>query len=147
MSERPDGSSGSPTAGPSLEFTMEHAAVNVPEPEAMAEWYVRKLGMTVARDVGGAAKAYFLADASGRVVMEIYSNPLAPVPDYANQDPLVLHFALFTDDVKAAEERLVAAGAAVHAGYMITPTGDELSMLRDPWGLAIQLVKRAEPML
>jgi hypothetical protein len=28
-----------------------------------------------------------------------------------------------------------------------TPAGDKLAMLRDPWGLAIQFVRRAEPML
>jgi hypothetical protein len=29
----------------------------------------------------------------------------------------------------------------------MTPAGDELVMLRDPWGVALQLVKRAQPML
>jgi len=129
------------------EFAMEHAAINVPDAQAMAEWYVKNLGMKVARHVGGPAKTHFLADASGRVVMEIYSNASAPVPDYAKQDPLVLHFAFFTDDVKAAEEKLVAAGATVHAGYTRSQAGDEMSMLRDPWGLPLQLMKRAEPML
>ncbi len=129
------------------EFAMEHVAANVPDGEAMAKWYVANLGMKVARHVGGPAKTHFLADASGRVVMEIYSNASATVPDYAKQDPLVLHFAFFTDDVKAAEEKLVAAVATVHAGYRKSPTGDEMSMLRDPWGLALQLMKRAEPML
>ena len=132
---------------PVPELAMEHAAVNVPDPEAMAEWYVRNLGMEVARHVGGPAKTHFLADASGRVVMEVYSNASVPVPDYAKQDPLVLHFAFFTSDVKATEEKLVAAGATVHAGCTKTPAGDEMSMLRDPWGLALQLMKRAEPML
>jgi hypothetical protein len=28
-----------------------------------------------------------------------------------------------------------------------TPAGDSLVMLRDPWGIALQLVKRAQPML
>ncbi|GAI31566.1 unnamed protein product, partial [marine sediment metagenome] len=29
----------------------------------------------------------------------------------------------------------------------VTPGGDEIAILRDPWGVAIQFVKRAEPML
>jgi hypothetical protein len=28
-----------------------------------------------------------------------------------------------------------------------TPAGDQLAMLRDPWGVAIQLVKRAQPLM
>lgn len=59
----------------------------------------------------------------------------------------MLHFAFFASDVRAAEEKLLAAGATVHAGHTKTPTGDEMSMLRDPWGLPLQLMKRAEPML
>jgi len=27
------------------------------------------------------------------------------------------------------------------------PAGDEVAMLRDPWGLAIQLIHRADPMI
>ena len=27
-----------------------------------------------------------------------------------------------------------------------SPAGDDLAMLRDPWGFALQLVKRAKPM-
>jgi hypothetical protein len=30
---------------------------------------------------------------------------------------------------------------------MVAPAGDEMLILRDPWDLPLQLVKRAEPML
>jgi hypothetical protein len=29
----------------------------------------------------------------------------------------------------------------------VTPAGDHLAMLRDPWGLPIQLVHRSTPMI
>ena len=29
----------------------------------------------------------------------------------------------------------------------VTPAGDQLAMLRDPWGFAIQLAKRNQPMI
>ena len=29
----------------------------------------------------------------------------------------------------------------------VTPAGDEMVFLRDPWGVAVQLVKRARPLL
>ncbi len=34
---------------------------------------------------------HFLADGSGRVMLEMYNNPAATVPDYNAMHPLVLH--------------------------------------------------------
>lgn len=62
-------------------------------------------------------------------------------------DPLLLHIAFVCEDLAATTKRLVAAGATLVAGPELLPSGDELAMLRDPWGLAIQLAKRATPML
>ena len=39
------------------------------------------------------------------------------------------------------------SGAKVVEDLVTTPGGDELVMLRDPWGIAVQLVRRAAPML
>ena len=128
------------------DFSMEHSAVNVPEPAAMADWYCTHLGMKVVRK-GGRNGMCFLADASGRVVMEIYLNPVAPVPDYANQDPLILHLAFIVEDVKGTRDKLCAAGASVHTDVEVTEVGDEMVMMRDPWGLAIQFIKRKDAML
>jgi uncharacterized glyoxalase superfamily protein PhnB len=62
-------------------------------------------------------------------------------------DPLLLHIAFMVDDVKGIREKLIAAGATPVGEVTISPSGDELAMLRDPWGVAIQFVKRAKPML
>ncbi len=43
--------------------------------------------------------------------------------------------------------RLVAAGATHVSGPEVVAGGDEVAMLRDPWGICVQLVKRAQPML
>jgi hypothetical protein len=42
---------------------------------------------------------------------------------------------------------LIAADATIAGDVSITPAGDEIAMLRDPWGVPIQFVKRAKPML
>jgi catechol 2,3-dioxygenase-like lactoylglutathione lyase family enzyme len=125
---------------------IEHAAWTVPDPVAAADWYCEHLGMQIRRAGGPPANARFLADATGRVLLEIYNNPAVEVPDYASMDPLLLHLAFTVDDVTATRDRLVAAGATVQDDVKTMESGDELLMLRDPWGFAIQVLKRAEPM-
>ena len=125
---------------------IEHVAWTVAEPVASADWYVEHLGMQIVRSGGPPAHARFLADGTGRVLLEIYNNPKVRVPDYASMDPLLLHLAFVVYDVAAERDRLVAAGATVVDAFSRTDAGDEMAMLRDPWGLALQLMKRAEPM-
>lgn len=49
--------------------------------------------------------------------------------------------------VPGTVERLVNAGAALVGPPQTTSGGDRLAMLRDPWGLAMQLCRRATPMV
>jgi catechol 2,3-dioxygenase-like lactoylglutathione lyase family enzyme len=126
---------------------IEHFALQVPDPRAMADWYVKHLGFRVARSSGEPSHARFLMEGAGTVMLEIYRNPLAPVPDYSSLHPLLLHLAFVSKDPAADRDRLVKAGAKVAEDLNTSPAGDQLVMLRDPWGIAVQLVKRAAPML
>ncbi|HUT21296.1 MAG TPA: VOC family protein [Anaerolineae bacterium] len=126
---------------------IEHIAFNVKDPAAVAAWYRDHVGMSIERELGGPAKTTFLAAATGHVLLEIYNNPPDRVPNYAEMDPLLFHIAFECHDVEGESRRLLAAGATVAAGLTVTPSGDRLMMLRDPWGLAIQLVQRSSPML
>jgi catechol 2,3-dioxygenase-like lactoylglutathione lyase family enzyme len=126
---------------------IEHFALNVPEPAAAAAWYVRHLGMRVVRALTESPFTHFLADESGRVVVEIYRHPKAQVPDYGVMDPLVFHIAFVTADVSGTRGRLLAAGASSAGEVTLTPVGDEMTFLRDPWGVPLQLVRRATPLL
>lgn len=128
-------------------MNIEHFAVNVPEPVAAAAWYVRHLGMRVVRSLTEAPFTHFLADESGRVVVEMYGHTKAPVPDYRAMDPLVFHIAFVTDDVRGTLKRLVEAGATTAGDVTITATGDEMTFLRDPWGMVLQLVRRAKRLM
>lgn len=126
---------------------FEHIAINVEDPVGMAKWYCQNLGMKIVRKGPAPVNAHFISDAGGNMIMEIYNNPPDAVPDYASMDPLLLHIAFMVDDVKGIREKLIAAGAQAVGDITVTPAGDELAMLRDPWGVAIQFVKRAEPMI
>lgn len=124
---------------------LEHFALQVPDPIAMADWYVKHLGCTIARAGGEPAHGRFLT--VGGVLFEIYRNPKAAVPDYGTVDPLLVHLAFSSANLKADRDRLVKAGARVVDDIATTPAGDEIMMLRDPWNVPIQFVKRAEPMM
>jgi len=126
---------------------IEHVALQVAEPAAMADWYVRHLGCTIARSGSEPLSIRFLKDGSGASMLELYRNPRVAVPDYAQMDPMLVHVAFVTDDPAADRDRLVAAGATIVEDLNITPAGDQIMMLRDPWGVALQLVKRKEPMI
>ena len=126
---------------------IEHFALQVPDPVAMADWYVKHLGFAVARSEGEPSHGRFLKDDSGTVMFEIYRNPKVSVPNYAGTDPLLLHLAFVSQAPVADRDRLVKAGATVVTDVTTSPAGDQLLMLRDPWGLALQFVKRASPML
>jgi len=126
---------------------LEHIALNVAEPAKMAQWYVDHLDMKVLREGPAPINARFLADAGGNMMLELYHNPPEAVPDYASMDPLILHVAFMVDDVDAIRSKLIAAGATAVGEITVTPAGDRIAMLRDPWGLAIQFLRRADPML
>jgi glyoxylase I family protein len=121
---------------------IEHFAFLVTDPLAMARWYEEHLGLRTVRSGDAPNHARFLADSEGTSVLEVYGGPLE-VPDYARMDPLLLHVAFETDDVAGTRARLVAAGATAVGEVTVTPSGDVLAMLRDPWGLAIQLACRS----
>jgi glyoxylase I family protein len=124
---------------------IEHFALNVTDPVAVAAWYGEQLGLTVVRHLPAAAETHFLADDSGATVLEIYCNPPDEVPAYASMNPLQLHLAFVSNAPDEDAARLIAAGAT-WVNELHPPDGSHLVMLRDPWGLALQLCKRASPL-
>ena len=120
---------------------LEHVAINVADPVAMAEWYAEHCQMRIVLQVDGAPFTRFLADQKGRTCLEIYHNPKAPVPDYAAQSHLVYHHAFAVEDLNGTKERLLEAGATFVEEVNLG-TGSHLIMLRDPWNIPLQLVHR-----
>jgi len=134
-------------AGRKNRIRLEHVAINVEDPAAMAKWYCENLGMKIVRKGPSPVNMRFISDAGGNMMLELYNNPPDAVPDYPSMDPLLLHIAFMVDDVNAICKKLIAAGATIAVDVNITPAGDELVILRDPWGVPIQFLKRAKPML
>jgi glyoxylase I family protein len=128
---------------------MEHVGLQVSDPVQMSAWYCRHLGFRVMRQQEAAPFTAFLADSSGSMMIEIHHHFTVQVPDYRQMDPLMLHLAFDVggEPIEAASQRLLDAGASMAKELVITAAGDKLCMLRDPWGISIQLVKRAQPMI
>jgi glyoxylase I family protein len=124
---------------------FEHVAMNVPDPRAMARWYVEHLGMRIVRQVNESPYMHFLADVTGRVIFELYANDKAAIPNYFEQHPLILHNAFAVEDMDGTIDRLTAVGASIFSNET-TPDGGRLAMLRDPWGIPLQLTQRAVPL-
>ena len=122
-------------------------AMQVKDTPAMTDWYCENLDFTIKRSSDEPKPVRFLADETGQVMIEIYSNPAIETPDYASMDPLILHLAFVCNDVPRTIDRLLAAEAKLISGPDHLENGDILAMLRDPWGLAIQLCYRADPMV
>jgi glyoxylase I family protein len=81
---------------------------------------------------------------NGRVIFEVYSNPAAAYTEFRSAHPLCFHVAFVADDPGSVRARLVAAGAT--PAYEETlPDGSFLIMVRDPWGIPLQLVRRVTP--
>jgi len=125
---------------------FEHAAINVPDVKAAAQWYVDNLGMRIV--VAGQAAPYmtFIADSAGSMI-EIYTRTDIAPPDYSQINPFNLHFAFAVDDMEGTRDALIAAGATTTDQITTTPAGDQLLFLRDPWQVPIQIVKRKKPMI
>jgi len=123
---------------------IEHTAFNVSDPVAVAAWYSNHLGFRIVRHIPQPAQTHFLADENG-AMLEIYCNPPEEVPDYPSMDPLIFHMAFVSEDPETDRARLTEAGASFHSEVR-TDDGSHLVMMKDPWGLAIQLCKRGTPM-
>lgn len=123
---------------------FEHFALNVSDATAEARWLVEHLGFKVTRAMDKPPFTHFLADDTGRVIVELYTNAAAAVPDYASQHPLIFHLAVVAADAGEVRLALEAAGATF-SNEDLLPDGSHLVMMRDPWGLPLQLCQRATP--
>ncbi len=129
-----------------VDLQIEHFAINVEDPVAVAQWYCKYFNMTVVRQGEGPIHMHFLADSSGRVLFELYTNPPELVPDYREQHPQILHIAFAVQNMAVTRQELINGGATAVGEIGTTPAGDRLAMLRDPWGFAVQLCQRKVPM-
>ncbi|MCX6135381.1 MAG: VOC family protein [Ignavibacteriales bacterium] len=125
----------------------EHVAFNVPDPVAAVKWYTDNLGMKVMRQGGAPTFTSFIADSNGHMMMELFHNAEYPLLEPAKISHMSIHLAFMVPDIGVIKTKLLAARATLTEDITKTPSGDQVLMLRDPWGLPIQFVQRVKPML
>jgi glyoxylase I family protein len=126
---------------------FEHLAVNVKDARAVMKWYVDTLGLVVKRHIPEPPYITFLADPDGNMMFEFYEQTGAGLADYTSMHANTLHVAFLVDDIAATRAQWIAGGATADGEINTTAAGDKLAFVRDPWGLTLQLVQRAKPML
>ena len=114
---------------------LEHLSLNVEEPQKLIDWWCANLGFRQTHPI-------FMVDDSGKVAIEVYRNDAAP---FTKVEPLTLHIAVLSDDVEADRARLEKAGAVTLE--TVHKEGFDMAMMRDPFGVHIQFVKRGKSIL
>ena len=74
---------------------LEHVAINVEDPKAMADWYVKNLDMQIVRSTDQPPYMTFLADNVGQSMIEIYHNTEAGIPRLCRHPPSKPALCLF----------------------------------------------------
>ncbi len=142
---------GCTAANPACQYTiqtrLEHIAFNVENPDEMAAWYTRNLRMVIKLSLNSPKKVRFIADRGDNIMFELYRDPDRPFYNFEQLDPLTFHIAFSVKEIDSIRDRLKDAGAVVVSPISTTTLGDQICMLRDPWGVSLQIIQRKTPIL
>ncbi|MBU2905291.1 VOC family protein [Arenibacter algicola] len=125
-------------------MVFEHIALNVKNIKDIKEWYVANVGLKVVFEQTEAPFMTFLEDSTGRVILELYHRPDEEITDFKTKHPLTFHMAFVSKNAEKDKIRLLDKGACF-VEEITKEDGSHLVMLRDPWGMPLQLCHRAKP--
>ncbi|WP_067031576.1 VOC family protein [Allomuricauda sp. CP2A] len=123
---------------------FEHFAVNVADAVSVVEWYESNMGLKARVADKKTPFMTFLEDSTGRVVIELYQRSDAPVTDFSKENSLSFHVAFVSENAEQDKKRLLENGATFEVEVNLED-GSHIVMLRDPWGMPLQLCQRANP--
>ncbi|MEG3657829.1 VOC family protein [Arenibacter palladensis] len=125
-------------------MVFEHIALNVKNVEDIKEWYVANVGLKVVSEQSQAPFMTFLEDSTGRVILELYHRPEEEITNFKTKHPLSFHMAFVSQNAEKDKTRLLDKGASF-VEEITKEDGSHLVMLRDPWGMPLQLCHRTKP--
>lgn len=122
-------------------MVFEHFAINVENVAERVRWNVENLGLVVVSEQIQPPFMTFLADSTNRVILELYHRPDETITKFDLQHPLTFHVAFVSENALEDSERLQQQGAFFFEEIK-KADGSHLIMLRDPWGMPLQLCQR-----
>ena len=125
-------------------MVFEHIALNVKNVEDIKDWYVANVGLKVVSEQSQAPFMTFLEDSTGRVILELYHRPEEEITNFKTKHPLSFHMAFVSQNAEKDKTRLLDKGAS-YVEEITKEDGSHLVMLRDPWGMPLQLCHRTKP--
>ena len=125
-------------------MVFEHIALNVKNVEDIKDWYVANVGLKVVSEQSQAPFMTFLEDSTGRVILELYHRPEEEITNFKTKHPLSFHMAFVSQNAEKDKTRLMDNGAS-YVEEITKEDGSHLVMLRDPWGMPLQLCHRTKP--
>ncbi|MBC8769084.1 VOC family protein [Arenibacter sp. BSSL-BM3] len=123
-------------------MVFEHLALNVKNIKDIKDWYVANVGLKVVSEQTEAPFMTFLEDSSGCVILELYHRPDEEITNFKAKHPLTFHMAFVSKNAEKDKIRLLDKGASF-VEEIKKSDGSHLVMLRDPWGMPLQLCHRA----
>jgi uncharacterized glyoxalase superfamily protein PhnB len=105
------------------------------------------LGMKMMRTSSDPTHTTFISDSGMHMMIELFHNADYPLFEPAKIHFTSFHLAFVTPDIKKTLSQLITVGATIADSLRKTASGDQVLVLRDPWGLAIQFAQRVKSML
>jgi uncharacterized glyoxalase superfamily protein PhnB len=126
---------------------LEHLALMMEDPIAAVKWYVENLGFTILKEMDSSPYHHFIIDSSKCMIIEIFLIPDKKIINYKAVDPAIMHLGFNVQNIKETYKRMIGKGATIVNELSNNENGDSVAMLRDPWGVPIQLIKRKKSLL
>lgn len=124
-------------------MSIEHIGFCVDEPYRMANWYVENLNFRIIKKGGSETDGVvFIEDSKGKTILELYNVPGIKKMNFSTFVPLQFHIGIeVTNPLEKAKE-LVKSGAKLVGESIRNSYKGEKYLIRDPWGLTLQILNR-----
>jgi catechol 2,3-dioxygenase-like lactoylglutathione lyase family enzyme len=128
-----------------MTYGFHHVHIKTHDPKGVADWFGTAFGFEIVIDAERASGDRIIRCALGanQPPFIVITSPVPgqDLPEGRTHQSLGLeHFALTTDDVPAAADRLVELGAVLVDGPITAPDGTVMAFLTVPGDVRIELV-------
>jgi catechol-2,3-dioxygenase len=124
-------------------MSIEHIGLCVDEPFDMADWYVKNLNFTILKKDGSKNDGVvFIEDSKGKTILELYNAPGIERINFSSLTPLQFHIAIEVENPYEKSLDLEKVGAKIEGESIRNNYKGEKYMVRDPWGVTLQILNR-----